>query len=131
MSSRYKVVCCCECCISPKSIHSSLLWRRDQYWKISKIKSKILKPEGLVKKQITYMKHIKVQSCLMGIIFVPKHMIWKRQKCVHIHSQIINYHTGNVYFDVVLNFRVLIFLTKKHIISITIQPLQLVFTFII
>ena len=31
MSSRYKVMCDCECCISDKIIHSSLLSWRDWY----------------------------------------------------------------------------------------------------
>ena len=36
MSSRYKVMCGCECCISAKSMHSSLLLWRDNY--ITKLK---------------------------------------------------------------------------------------------
>ena len=33
MSARYKIMCGCECCISAKSIHSSLLYLRDRYLK--------------------------------------------------------------------------------------------------
>ena len=33
MSARYKIMCCCECCISAKSIHSSLLSWRNRYLK--------------------------------------------------------------------------------------------------
>ena len=33
MSARYKIMCGCECCISDKSIHSSLLSWRDRYLK--------------------------------------------------------------------------------------------------
>ena len=33
MSARYKIMCGCECCISAKSIHSSLLSWRDRYLK--------------------------------------------------------------------------------------------------
>ena len=33
MSARYKVQCGCECCISTKGIHSSLLSWRDSYLK--------------------------------------------------------------------------------------------------
>ena len=33
MSARYKIMCCYECCISAKSIHSSLLSWRDRYLK--------------------------------------------------------------------------------------------------
>ena len=57
--AQYKVMSGCECCIYAKSMHSSLLSWRDRYLKNSKIKSKILKTEGLVKTHTTYMKHIK------------------------------------------------------------------------
>ena len=33
ISARYKIMCSCECCISAKSIHSSLLSWRDRYFK--------------------------------------------------------------------------------------------------
>ena len=33
ISTRYKVICDCECCIHAKSIHSSLLYWRDRYLK--------------------------------------------------------------------------------------------------
>ena len=91
----------------------------------------MLKPEGLGEKKIAYMKHIKIQSCHMGVIFTPKHMTWQSQKCVHTHSNIMPYHTGNVYCDVVPNFQALIFLTRKQMISIPTPVLQLLFTFII
>ena len=62
ISARYKFMCGCECFISAKSIHSSLISWRDSYLKNSKIKSKIIKAEGLVKNHITYMKHIKYRD---------------------------------------------------------------------
>ena len=61
MSARYKIMYGCECCISAKSIHSSLLSRRDRYLKNSRIKSKMLKSEVLVRKHIKYIQHIKIQ----------------------------------------------------------------------
>ena len=61
ISARYKIMCGCECCISAKSIHSSLLSWRDTYLKNSRIKAKMLKSEGLVIKHITYIQHIKIQ----------------------------------------------------------------------
>ena len=39
ISARYKVMCGCECCISAKSIHSSLLSWRDRYLKKLKYQS--------------------------------------------------------------------------------------------
>ena len=67
----------------------------------------------------------------MGVIFTPKHIKCQRQKCVHIHSQIMRYHTGNLYLDVVPNVQALIFQTNKYMISIPAQVIPLVFTFII
>ena len=49
----------------------------------------------------------------MGVIITPKYMTCQRQKCVHTHSQIMRYHTGNVYCDVVPNVKSSIFLTIK------------------
>ena len=83
----------------------------------SNIKAKMLKTEGLGENQIAYMKHIKIQSCHMGVIFIPKHMIWQRRQCVHIHSQIMHYPTVNLSCDVVPNVQKLIFLTKKNMIN--------------
>ena len=60
MSVSYKIMCGCECCISAKSIHSSLLSWRDRHLKSSRIKAKIIKAEGLVRKHITYTQHIKI-----------------------------------------------------------------------
>ena len=39
MSARYKIMCGCECCISAKIIHSSLLYWRDRYLKKIKYKN--------------------------------------------------------------------------------------------
>ena len=63
----------------------------------------MLKSEGLGEKQIRIYETYEIRSCHMDVIFKPKHLIWKRQQCVHIHSQIMHYHTGNVYCDVVPN----------------------------
>ena len=61
MSALYKIMCGCDCCISAKSIHSSLISWRDRYLKNSRIKAKMIKSEGPVRKQITYIQHIKIQ----------------------------------------------------------------------
>ena len=37
MSACYKIMCGCECCISDKSTHSSLLYWRDRYLKKTEI----------------------------------------------------------------------------------------------
>ena len=118
ISSRYKVMCGCECCIYVKITHSSLLSWRDCYLEKLRISAKMLKTKGLGEKKIAYMKHIIIQSCHMGVIFTPNHMTCKSQECVYTHSQIMRYHTGNMYCDVVPNFQALIFLASKQMISI-------------
>ena len=112
-SARYKIMCGCECCISAKSIHSSLLSWSDRYLKNSKIKAKMLKAEGLVKKHITYIQHIKIQWCHMEVIFMPQHQIWQMLQYVHILNPSIHFHTGNVYCGAVMTVHVSIFLTNK------------------
>ena len=61
MSAHYNNMCGCECCIYAKNIHSSLLSWRDRYLENSRIKAKMLKAEGLVRKHITYIQHIKIK----------------------------------------------------------------------
>ena len=90
----------------------------------------MLKTEGLGGDYLAYMKHIQIQSCHMGIIFTPKHITFQRQQCVHTHSHIMRYHTGNVYCNFVPNIQALIFLTRKQMISIPTLFLQFGFTFI-
>ena len=131
MFSRYKVTCGCECCISAKSMHSSLLSWHVVIKKAHKYQPKYSKQKVWGKSKLTYMKVIKIQPFHMSVIFTPKHMTWQRQKCVHTHSQIMRDHTGNVYCDVVPNAQALIFLTRKQITSIPTPVLQFVFTFII
>ena len=132
MASRYKVMCGCECCISSKIIHSSLPSWHDHYLKKSQVSQpKCSKQKVWGKSKFAYMIIIKMQSCHIGVIFTPKHMTWQRQQCVHTQSQIMCYHTGNFYCDVVPNVQALIFLTRKQMIIIPTPVLQLVFAFII
>ena len=90
----------------------------------------MFKVEGLVKKNIVYVTHIIIQYCHMGVMFMTKHMIWKKLQCSQILSILMHCHTGNVYWGSVPNVRVSIFLTKKQIISIQKQYPQYGFTFI-
>ena len=113
-----------------KGIQLSLLSWRGRYLKNSKIKAKIIKTEGLVKKHITYMKHIKIKSCHMDVIFMPKHLIWNKLQCAHILSLIMQLHTGNVYCSVLLTSHVSILLTNKQITRIQTKHPQYSFTFI-
>ena len=122
MSAYYKVMCGCECYTSAKIIHSSFISWRDRYLKNSRIKAKILKAERLVRKHITYIQHIKIQWCHMGVIFIPKHLIWQMRQCALILILIMHFHNGNMYCGVVMTVHVSILLTKKKIKHEEITP---------
>ena len=122
--------CGFEYCISDKSIHASLLSWSDRYLKNWRIKSNMLKSEGLVRKHITFIKHINIKWCHMGVIFMPKYQIWKMRQCALILVLIIHSHTENVDCGAVLTVHVLIFLTMKQIKNMKKQHPQLGFTFI-
>ena len=66
----------------------------------------------------------------MGVIFMPKYLIWQRQKIAHILSLIMHFHTGNIYCGVMMNVHKSIFLTKKQIKNMNKQHPRLGFTFI-
>ena len=66
----------------------------------------------------------------MGVIFIPKNLIWQRPQYAHIPSLTMHFHTGNVYCGDVMNVHISIFLTKKQIISIQKQHSHFGFTFI-
>ena len=66
----------------------------------------------------------------MSIIFMPKHLIWKKLEYAHILSLIMHFHTGNVYCGDVLTVHVSIFLTNKQLKNMKRQHPQLGFTFI-
>ena len=59
MSSRYKVMGGCKCCISSKSMHLSLLSWRDCYLKNSRISAKMLKTESIKKENSHVQKLLK------------------------------------------------------------------------
>ena len=113
-----------------KSIHSPLISWSDRCLKKLKYQIQNIQNRRSSEKHITYMKHIKIHSCHMGIIFMPNQMIWHKLQCVHILSLIMQFHTGNVYCGAVLTVHVSILLTNKQIIIIQTQHPQYCFTFI-
>ena len=70
-------VCMCECCISAKIMHSSLLSWRERFLERLKYQSYISKTIGLVKFPIIYLRYIKILSCHMVSICFRQHMIWQ------------------------------------------------------
>ena len=117
-------MCGYKFCISDKRIHSSLLSWRDRYFE--KFKDQIQN----VQNRSSGGKSNHIYETYKNTFMPHGHHI-QRQRCVNIHSQIINYHTGNLYCDVVPNVQALIFLTRNQMISIPTPVLQLFFIFII
>ena len=66
----------------------------------------------------------------MGVIFIPKNLIWKMQQCEIILIQIMHFHTGKVYYGAVPTVHISIFLAKKQMKNMKKQHPQLGFTFI-
>ena len=122
MSAYYKVMCSCECCISVKIMHSSLLSWWYYYLKNSNTKAKTHKTEGLDKLTIISLINIKTMWWHMFFTDIKQHLIWTHH--------IMHYHTGNVCCVLVPITHVLISQAKNHISIIKAHVLQYMFMFI-
>ena len=84
MSSRYKVMCGCQCCTSDKNIYLSLLSWHDRYFKNLRTSAKILKTEGPREKQIriygTYKNSIMLHQ---SHIYVKAYDMAKATMCAY------------------------------------------------
>ena len=110
MSARYKVVCGCECCISSKSIHSSLISWRDRYLKKLKYKSKNTQSRKSGEKPHQIYETYKNTVMPYGRhIYAKAYDMENDTMCKYPQSV----HTGNVYYGAVPNVYVSIFPTKK------------------
>ena len=118
MTSLYKVMCGCECSISTKIMHSSLLSWRERFLKNLRIKVVMRKTEGLVKWKIFYLIHIKIMSRHMVSICFKQYLIWRGQQFVHIHHKIMRHHIRNVSCVVVCNVHGLIIQVQNQISTI-------------
>ena len=78
-------------------------------------KSKCSKPKVWWNRWIAYLRHIKTQWLLMGVISIQHHMIWTWLQCAHVHHTNINVHTINVCWVVFMIAHALIFHTKNQI----------------
>ena len=79
------------------------------------IKVVMHKTEGLVKRPIVYLIHIKILSCHIESILFRHHLTWQCQKCVNIHNKSMHYHIGNMFWFVVCNVHGLIFQVQNQI----------------
>ena len=130
MSGRYKVMCCCECCISAKSIHSSLLSWRDHY--LRKLNNLIQNSQDIRsgEKDNRLFETYKFLLYHMGAIYMQQQLTCPWLKCVHIHHPNMHYHIGNLCCVVLIIAHVLIFQTNNDIHIIPTHILQYVFIFI-
>ena len=107
MTSQYKVMCGSECCISSKSINSSLLSWPDYCLKQLKDKSHNAQniSSGEISRSIleTYKNSVQHHSC--NIFNTTADMIM--EKCLPVLLNIMFYHTGNVCYVVVISDQVL------------------------
>ena len=70
MSTCYKIVCGCDCCIFDKIMHSYLLARC--YYYLEKLNTRVIMgtTEGLVKLQVVFLKPIIILRCIMVLISI-------------------------------------------------------------
>ena len=107
MTSRYKVMCGCECCISDKSMYYSLLiWR---YHRLKNLKDRSHNAQSISSGEIsshifeTYNTDVQPHGCHIYNTTAYVAM----EKCVPIHINITIYRTVNVCYVVVISAQVL------------------------
>ena len=115
MTSQYKAMCGCECCISSKSMHLSLLKWIDR--PIKHINDRIHNAKIRRSSELSsrLFETYKMLYDLMDVIFKIMLQIWLRQKCFPVSHNIMGYHTGNVYYAVVRNSPVFVYLVRRQI----------------
>ena len=124
MTSWYKVICGCECSISDKIMHSSLLSYHKIYAEKLMIKVVIWKTEGLMKWTVTYLRYNKILLFHMVSMCSKNHLTWLWQQWVQVHHKNIHYRLVNVCCVVVQNFHILIYQLQNQIITIKMLVLQ-------
>ena len=62
----------------------------------------MFKTEGLVKYQVLFLKPIIMKYDLVVVIFTILLQTWSWKQCVPVNLNIMGYHTGNVYYVVVI-----------------------------
>ena len=119
MTSQYKVMCGCECFISSKIMHSSLLSWCERFWKNLNIISIICTKQKVWWKCLTvYLRHIKILPCQMESICFRTHLICQWQQFIHMYHQNIHYQIVNLFCIVVRNVQGLIFQVHNQISTI-------------
>ena len=110
MTAQYKVMCGCECCISTKIMHLTLLTWRDLHLKhlkyISNNEQNRRSGELLSRLFETYKNYVIPHGCL---IYNSAAGMAMSDICP------CPYHTGNVYFTVARNAPILLYLNRRQI----------------
>ena len=130
MSEQYKVMCCCESCISAKSIHSSLLTWPDRY--LEKLKYQSQNAQSIKCGEKSHHIYETNKNTVMPHgrhIYDKAYNMEKAIMCTYPHSGRALPH-WKFLLRCCANFHVSIFLTKNQIISIQKQHPQYGFTFI-
>ena len=96
MHSQYKVMCCCECFISAKSIYSSLL--RWCYCCLKKLKDRSHHSKNRSSGEISshILKTIRIQYDLMVVIFTIPLQTCPWQQCVSVPINIMVHRTAKL-----------------------------------
>ena len=93
-TSRYKVICGCECCISAKSI-IIIMALLPKYQSFNTQKRRSDEMDNHV------FETYKILSCNMVSICSKQHPVCLRKQCNHVHHQNIHYYNGNVFCSAV------------------------------
>ena len=115
MTARYKVMCGCECCISAKIMHSSLLTWHDRHIKQLKYRSHNAKNRRSGELYIHIFETYKNSVRPHGYHIYNSSAYMAMEKCVPVPHNIMIYHTLNVYYDFARNPPVLIYLIRRQI----------------
>ena len=97
MTSLYKVMCGCGCCISSKRTHSSFLPWYEYFLK--KLKDQICNVQNRSSGEMEHclFEIYKIMPCHMEIICFKQHLTFQWQQCVHIHNKTTHYHIVDVF----------------------------------
>ena len=124
ISAHYKVICGCECCVSSKVMHTSLLSWQEIYLNRRKDLSQNAQNRRSGEMYNILFKTYKTLWWSMGAISLQQNRTCPWLQCVHIHHLNMDFHTGNLCCIIFLIYHVLIFQAKIHIIVIPLHRLQ-------
>ena len=106
MTAQYKLMCDCKCCISSKSMYSSLLTWRDRRLKHLRDISRTAQNRRSSEMSSHIFETYKIQYDLIAFIFTIPPQTWPWKKRVPVIINIMGYHTVNFCYIVVISAQV-------------------------